>query len=179
MAKVTKKVSKKTAKKDGGSKPISSKKKVKKELKAPKVSTTLRADSASQLLHYSIQTGEDASDKLKSLPKKDLKFLVDLFNMTILGHLENGGKVQFMPFYTLGVKARLPRKGRNPRTGEDIQIKGSRYVSFRQGKGLKELMNADQVKVKRAVDTAKKEKEEKELKASKKKATNKKKKKVA
>jgi nucleoid DNA-binding protein len=102
--------------------------------------------------------------------------LEELFNASILGHLENGGKVQFMPFYTLSPKARMPRKGRNPRTGDEIQIKGSRYVSFRQGKGLKELMNADQIKVKKLVEETKAERAEKEANKSKKKsATNKKK----
>lgn len=174
-------VTKKSKKEDKVSKKSkkSDKKASKKKDKKFVVPEVLRSESMAAVVQHSILNDSDSSDKVKALPKKDLRYLVDLINATTLGHLENGGKVQFMPYYTLEPKARLPRTGRNPKTGEALKIKGSRYVSFRSGKGLKELMNRDEAKVKKAVDAYRKVREEREAKAAERAKATKKKKKVA
>lgn len=155
--KATKKVEKKKAEKK-----VSKKKAVKKTFEVPEV---LRPDSLATVVQMNVLESEDASEKVKALPKKDLKFLIENMVASILGHLENEGKFQYMPFITLEPKVRLPRKGRNPQTGAPLDIKGSRYVSFRSGKGLKDLMNKDADKVKKAIAEAKAAKEAKEAKA--------------
>ena len=60
---------------------------------------------------------------------------------SIQGTLANGGSVSLVGFGTFTVKARAARMGRNPRTGEAIQIKASNSVKFTVGKELKGAVN--------------------------------------
>ena len=55
--------------------------------------------------------------------------------------LERGEEVRLVGFGTFVVSERKASEGRNPRTGETIQIAPSRNVKFRQGKELKERVN--------------------------------------
>lgn len=50
------------------------------------------------------------------------------------------GKVQIVGFGTFSVKERAARTGRNPRTGDSIQIAASKSVGFKPGKGLKDQL---------------------------------------
>ena len=59
----------------------------------------------------------------------------------IKGALIEGEKVQVLGFGTFENRTRAPRKGRNPRTGEEIEIKASKLPSFKAGKTLKEAVN--------------------------------------
>ena len=56
--------------------------------------------------------------------------------------LIEGDKVQVLGFGTFENRTRAPRKGRNPRTGEEIEIKASKLPSFKAGKTLKEAVNS-------------------------------------
>lgn len=62
---------------------------------------------------------------------------------TVLDGIRNGlreeGTVTITGFGTFEVKERKPRLGRNPHTGEPIQIEAGKRVGFRVGKGLKQL----------------------------------------
>ena len=60
---------------------------------------------------------------------------------TIKDALIEGDKVQVLGFGTFENRTRAPRKGRNPRTGEEIEIKASKLPSFKAGKTLKEAVN--------------------------------------
>ena len=55
--------------------------------------------------------------------------------------LVEGDKVQVLGFGTFENRTRAARKGRNPRTGEEIEIKSSKLPSFKAGKSLKEAVN--------------------------------------
>ena len=55
--------------------------------------------------------------------------------------LVEGDKVQVLGFGTFENRTRAARKGRNPRTGEEIDIKASSLPSFKAGKSLKEAVN--------------------------------------
>ncbi len=55
--------------------------------------------------------------------------------------LVEGDKVQVLGFGTFENRTRAARKGRNPRTGEEIEIKASSLPSFKAGKSLKEAVN--------------------------------------
>ena len=55
--------------------------------------------------------------------------------------LVEGDKVQVLGFGTFENRTRAARKGRNPRTGEEIDIKPSNLPSFKAGKGLKDAVN--------------------------------------
>lgn len=60
---------------------------------------------------------------------------------TITKELLKGNKVQILGFGTFSVKIRKARKGRNPRTGEEIEIPASVNVHFKQCKNIKAAMN--------------------------------------
>ena len=55
--------------------------------------------------------------------------------------LVEGDKVQLIGFGTFENRERAARKGRNPRTGEEIDIPASKLPSFKAGKALKEAVN--------------------------------------
>ena len=55
--------------------------------------------------------------------------------------LIEGDKVQVLGFGTFENRTRAARKGRNPRTGEEIEIKESSLPSFKAGKSLKDAVN--------------------------------------
>jgi DNA-binding protein HU-beta len=60
----------------------------------------------------------------------------------ISGALERGEEVSFIGFGSFAVGERSARTGRNPRTGETIQIPASKQVRFRPGKVLKDRVAA-------------------------------------
>jgi len=59
----------------------------------------------------------------------------------VSGSLQNGDAVSLVGFGTFSVKHRAARAGRNPQTGETIQIKAANVPSFKAGKALKEAVN--------------------------------------
>ena len=59
----------------------------------------------------------------------------------ILSSLENGNDVKISNFGTFSVKDRAARTGRNPETGEEIQIAAAKIPSFKAGKALKDAVN--------------------------------------
>ena len=72
--------------------------------------------------------------------KKADKAVVAVFD-TIKQALIEGDKVQIIGFGTFENRERSARTGRNPRTGETIDIPASKLPSFKAGKGLKEAVN--------------------------------------
>ena len=75
------------------------------------------------------------------LSKADAGRAVDAFIGAVTGALRGGGQVSLVGFGTFTVKHRNARAGRNPRTGETIQIKASNVPGFKAGKALKEAAN--------------------------------------
>ncbi len=59
----------------------------------------------------------------------------------ITGALKKGGEVRLVGFGTFSVARRKASTGRNPRTGETMQIKASTLPKFKAGKGLKDAVN--------------------------------------
>ena len=60
---------------------------------------------------------------------------------SITKELQDNGQVSLVGFGTFSVKARAARTGRNPQTGETINIKAANIPSFKAGKGLKDAVN--------------------------------------
>ncbi|KAI0680344.1 HU family DNA-binding protein [Acinetobacter pittii] len=54
--------------------------------------------------------------------------------------LAEGGSVSWIGFGTFSVKQRAARTGRNPKTGEELQIAAAKVPSFKAGKALKEAV---------------------------------------
>ena len=82
-------------------------------------------------------------DKVASeagLSKKDASSAVDAVLKTIEDELRGGGEVSFTGFGKFHVAERSAREGRNPSTGEKIQIAASRVPRFTAGSGLKKAI---------------------------------------
>lgn len=75
------------------------------------------------------------------LSKKDAAKAVDAVFESITNTLKEGGKVQLVGFGSFEVRERAARKGRNPQTGEEIEIPASKNPAFKPGKQLKEAVN--------------------------------------
>ena len=71
--------------------------------------------------------------------RQALSMIEDLIGNIII-HLKNGERVKMAGLGMLQVRSRPARMGRNPRTGEPIQIKASKKVAFRASKELKEAV---------------------------------------
>ncbi len=75
------------------------------------------------------------------LSKADAGKAVDGVFDAISGSLQGGGEVRIVGFGTFSVANRKATTGRNPRTGETIQIPASKQPKFKAGKGLKDAVN--------------------------------------
>ena len=74
------------------------------------------------------------------LPKKDIDAVVNATFDTIIETMKAGEKVQIVGFGRFEVRERPARTGRNPMTGEAIEIAASRSAAFKAGNALKEAM---------------------------------------
>jgi DNA-binding protein HU-beta len=74
------------------------------------------------------------------LSKKDVSKTVDAVFEAIEGSLKGGDKVQLIGFGNFEVRERAARKGRNPQTGEEIEIPASKVPAFKPGKALKDAV---------------------------------------
>ena len=74
------------------------------------------------------------------LSKKDAAAAVDAVLGTIESTLKSGGEVTFTGFGKFHVASRGAREGRNPRTGESMQIAASKVPRFTAGSGLKKAV---------------------------------------
>ncbi|VAW92379.1 DNA-binding protein HU-beta [hydrothermal vent metagenome] len=66
---------------------------------------------------------------------------VDTFVEAVTNTLKNGDQVTLVGFGTFSVRPRAARQGRNPRTGEPINIPASNNPAFKAGKALKDAVN--------------------------------------
>ncbi|MGJ9458490.1 HU family DNA-binding protein [Oceanobacillus sp. CF4.6] len=74
------------------------------------------------------------------LSKKDTGKAVNSIFESISEALSSGDGVQLIGFGNFEVRERSARKGRNPQTGEEIEIKASKVPAFKPGKSLKEAV---------------------------------------
>lgn len=75
------------------------------------------------------------------LSKKDAAKAVDSVFTAIADALKDGSKVQLIGFGNFEVRERAARKGRNPQTGQEIDIPASKVPAFKPGKALKDAVN--------------------------------------
>ena len=76
-----------------------------------------------------------------NLSKKDAEAALKAFIDVVSEELKKGEKVQLVGFATFEVSERAAREGRNPQTGETMEIKASKTPKFKAGKALKDMMN--------------------------------------
>lgn len=83
----------------------------------------------------------DAVASSADLSRADATRAVDAVIDTITDTLRKGDSVTLVGFGTFEVRARAARTGRNPQTGETIQIKASNSPAFKAGKAFKNAVN--------------------------------------
>ena len=79
--------------------------------------------------------------EVAELTKKDAEKAVNAVFASVQKALVEDDKVQIIGFGTFEVRTRAARKGRNPQTGETIEIPASKNPVFKAGKALKEAVN--------------------------------------
>ncbi|TVP81724.1 HU family DNA-binding protein [Thioalkalivibrio sp.] len=83
---------------------------------------------------------EAIADKA-DVPKAQASRVLDAMASVVGDALAEGSQVSLVGFGTFLVRERPARSGRNPRTGETIQIAASKSPSFKAGKALKDRVN--------------------------------------
>ena len=74
--------------------------------------------------------------------KKEAEVVLRAFTDVVTEQLKKGEKIQLVGFGTFEVAERSARTGRNPQTGEEMQIAASKAPKFKAGKALKDAVNA-------------------------------------
>ena len=75
------------------------------------------------------------------LTKKHAELIVNTVFDSIVGSLRKGEKIELRGFGSFRIRQRGPRIGRNPKTGDRVQVPPKRIPYFKPGKELKELLN--------------------------------------
>ncbi|MXO86072.1 integration host factor subunit beta [Altererythrobacter aurantiacus] len=77
------------------------------------------------------------------LRSEEIEQVVDLFFEEIARQLAEGGRVELRGFGTFSTREREARQGRNPRTGETVEVDAKRVPFFKPGKEMRRLLNED------------------------------------
>ena len=75
------------------------------------------------------------------LSKADSEKALNALTDAVTSELKNGGKVQLVGFGTFEVSKRAARTGKNPQTGEPLEIAACKAPKFKAGKALKDALN--------------------------------------
>ncbi|MCJ7482175.1 MAG: integration host factor subunit beta [Thermodesulfovibrionales bacterium] len=84
---------------------------------------------------------EKVSERIGSLTKKQTEIVVDTVFDSIKEALVKGEKIEIRGFGNFKPKVRRPRRARNPKTGETVDVPGKRVLHFKVGKALRDAMN--------------------------------------
>ncbi len=85
---------------------------------------------------------EKVSERLEGFTLKQAEIIVETFFETLREALGKGEKVELRGFGNFRIKTRNPRKARNPKTGQSVEVPGKKVVYFRTGKELRDLLNS-------------------------------------
>jgi len=83
------------------------------------------------------------SQKNPHLYHRDVERIINTVFGKIVEALGNGDRVELRGFGAFSVKERQSREGRNPRTGEAVEVEAKRVPFFKTGKELRERLNND------------------------------------
>lgn len=78
--------------------------------------------------------------KRMRVSKTDAEKFIDLYTEVVSSNMKRGQNVKLIGFGTFTCRTRKGRTGRNPRTGESIEIPSTKYVKFIPGTALKEMV---------------------------------------
>ena len=79
--------------------------------------------------------------RVSDLTKKHSEVIVDTVFESIIDALKRGEKIELRGFGSFRLRKREPRKGRNPKTGDKVDVPPKRVPYFKPGKELKDLIN--------------------------------------
>jgi DNA-binding protein HU-beta len=88
-----------------------------------------------------LQLTDALAQKVEGMTKKEAAEAVNAILDVIADALAAGDDVKITGFGSFEVKARAARTGRNPKTGEAVEIPASKYVAFSAGSVLKDKVN--------------------------------------
>lgn len=74
------------------------------------------------------------------MTKRDVEKIIGALLATVEETLKEGERVQLVGFGTFEVRDRKSRKGRNPQTGQEIDIPATKVPAFKAGKALKDAV---------------------------------------
>jgi len=77
------------------------------------------------------------------LTQRDVERVVGVIFERMTAALESGGRVELRGFGAFSVRSRPARAGRNPRTGEAVEVQAKHVPFFKSGKELRARLNAD------------------------------------
>lgn len=77
------------------------------------------------------------------LRAEEVERVVDVFFEEIAQRLAQGGRVELRGFGAFSTREREARKGRNPRTGDTVEVPGKRVPYFKPGKEMRQRLNAE------------------------------------
>ncbi|BCS34198.1 DNA-binding protein HU 1 [Luteitalea sp. TBR-22] len=80
--------------------------------------------------------------RVSELTKKDAELIVETVFLSVIRALHAGDKVELRGFGSFRLRKREPRKGRNPKTGDRVDVPSKQVPYFKPGKELKDLINA-------------------------------------
>ena len=83
--------------------------------------------------------------RVADLTKKHSEVIVDAVVHSIINALHRGEKIELRGFGSFRLRRREPRKGRNPKTGDRVDVPSKRVPYFKPGKELKDLINSDEI----------------------------------
>jgi integration host factor beta subunit len=86
---------------------------------------------------------EKVAEKVEGLTRNQTEIVVDTVFDSIKKALVKGEKIEIRGFGNFRLKTRNPRKARNPKTGESVEVAEKRVLYFKVGKALKEALNSD------------------------------------
>src|SRR5712671_3713978 len=81
--------------------------------------------------------------KVTELTRKDSEVIVDTMFESVIKALKTGDKLEVRGFGSFRVRQRNARVGRNPKTGEKVEVPAKRVPYFKPSKELKDLINGD------------------------------------
>jgi len=86
---------------------------------------------------------QNLAEENPGLRPDEIEKILDIFFDNIIDRLVEGGRVELRGFGAFSTRAREPRKGRNPRTGEAVDVPAKRVPYFKPGKEMRARLNAD------------------------------------
>jgi integration host factor subunit beta len=82
--------------------------------------------------------------RLGDLTRRDGEVIVETIFDSVIGALQSGDKIEIRGFGSFRIRQRNPRIGRNPKTGERVDVPAKRVPYFKPSKELRDLVNPEE-----------------------------------